>query len=265
MRTSSPSGTTSSVGPKRLPIAREAAGTHARRVDDGRGRPDEGHPASACLDSASTEDVRALPGNIPEDAEIIRQPRPGREPRPSRPWTLHGVGVDRTRHSTKIWLKFALPLFARCKAGPCRKKRPIPWRTSGARSSRASRRSARTPGATASMNTGRSPRSATCRSPRATSRGRPSASPGGSCCGGGKGRSISSRSATGPGTIQVFVGKNQVGEAGWGLAAELDLGDLIGVDGTTRAHQDGRDHRLRRGARPSSARACFRRPRSGTA
>ena len=32
--------------------------------------------------------------------------------------------------------------------------------------------------------------------------------------------------------IQVFVGKNQVGEAGWALAAELDLGDLIGVDGT---------------------------------
>ncbi len=32
--------------------------------------------------------------------------------------------------------------------------------------------------------------------------------------------------------VQVFVGKNQVGEAGWALAAELDLGDLIGVDGT---------------------------------
>ena len=32
--------------------------------------------------------------------------------------------------------------------------------------------------------------------------------------------------------IQVFVGKNQVGEAGWALAAELDLGDLLGVDGT---------------------------------
>ena len=32
--------------------------------------------------------------------------------------------------------------------------------------------------------------------------------------------------------IQVFLGKNQVGEAGWALAAELDLGDLIGVDGT---------------------------------
>jgi lysyl-tRNA synthetase, class II len=32
--------------------------------------------------------------------------------------------------------------------------------------------------------------------------------------------------------IQIFIGKNQVGEAGWALAAELDLGDLIGVDGT---------------------------------
>ena len=34
------------------------------------------------------------------------------------------------------------------------------------------------------------------------------------------------------GAIQVFVGKNQVGEAGWSLAGELDLSDLIGVDGT---------------------------------
>src|SRR6185312_17413830 len=33
------------------------------------------------------------------------------------------------------------------------------------------------------------------------------------------------------GTLQVFVGKNQVGEAGWALAGELDLGDLLGVDG----------------------------------
>src|SRR3954464_8450531 len=33
------------------------------------------------------------------------------------------------------------------------------------------------------------------------------------------------------GTVQIFVGKNQVGEAGWALAGELDLGDLIGVDG----------------------------------
>jgi lysyl-tRNA synthetase class 2 len=32
--------------------------------------------------------------------------------------------------------------------------------------------------------------------------------------------------------VQIFVGMNQVGEAGWNLAAEIDLGDLIGVDGT---------------------------------
>ena len=32
--------------------------------------------------------------------------------------------------------------------------------------------------------------------------------------------------------IQIFIGKSQVGEAGWALAAELDLGDLLGVDGT---------------------------------
>src|SRR5262249_44029150 len=32
--------------------------------------------------------------------------------------------------------------------------------------------------------------------------------------------------------IQIFIGKNQVGEAGWALSSELDLGDLLGVDGT---------------------------------
>ncbi len=31
--------------------------------------------------------------------------------------------------------------------------------------------------------------------------------------------------------IQIFVGKNQIGDAGWALAAHLDLGDLLGVDG----------------------------------
>ena len=32
--------------------------------------------------------------------------------------------------------------------------------------------------------------------------------------------------------IQVMVGQKQVGDQGWALAQELDLGDLIGVDGT---------------------------------
>src|SRR5262249_8035085 len=31
--------------------------------------------------------------------------------------------------------------------------------------------------------------------------------------------------------IQIFIGKNQVGEAGWNLTDLLDLGDLLGVDG----------------------------------
>jgi lysyl-tRNA synthetase class 2 len=34
------------------------------------------------------------------------------------------------------------------------------------------------------------------------------------------------------GRIQVMVGQKQIGEAGWALAQELDLGDLVGVDGT---------------------------------
>ena len=33
------------------------------------------------------------------------------------------------------------------------------------------------------------------------------------------------------GTIQVMLGKNQVGEEAWKVVAELDMGDLIGVDG----------------------------------
>jgi len=33
------------------------------------------------------------------------------------------------------------------------------------------------------------------------------------------------------GQIQIFIGKKQVGDDGWALAKELDLGDLLGVDG----------------------------------
>jgi lysyl-tRNA synthetase class 2 len=32
--------------------------------------------------------------------------------------------------------------------------------------------------------------------------------------------------------IQVMVGQKQVGETGWAIAQLLDLGDLIGIDGT---------------------------------
>jgi lysyl-tRNA synthetase, class II len=32
--------------------------------------------------------------------------------------------------------------------------------------------------------------------------------------------------------VQVFVGQKQVGEVGWALAQELDLGDFLGVEGT---------------------------------
>src|SRR5262245_16776843 len=32
--------------------------------------------------------------------------------------------------------------------------------------------------------------------------------------------------------VQVMIGQRQVGDGGWALAQELDLGDLIGVDGT---------------------------------
>ena len=34
------------------------------------------------------------------------------------------------------------------------------------------------------------------------------------------------------GRVQVMLGKKQIGELGWKLAQELDLGDLVAVDGT---------------------------------
>ena len=41
------------------------------------------------------------------------------------------------------------------------------------------------------------------------------------------------------GRIQLFIGKNQVGEENWNLIQCLDLGDLVGVDGTLRPTQTG--------------------------
>jgi lysyl-tRNA synthetase class 2 len=41
------------------------------------------------------------------------------------------------------------------------------------------------------------------------------------------------------GRIQLFVGKNQVGEENWRLIECLDLGDLVGVDGMLRKTQTG--------------------------
>ncbi len=41
------------------------------------------------------------------------------------------------------------------------------------------------------------------------------------------------------GRIQLFIGKNQVGEENWKLIQCLDLGDLIGVDGMLRRTQTG--------------------------
>ncbi len=39
--------------------------------------------------------------------------------------------------------------------------------------------------------------------------------------------------------IQVMIGQKQVGETGWALAEQLDLGDLIGVDGTLQKTRTG--------------------------
>src|SRR5690606_6451372 len=41
------------------------------------------------------------------------------------------------------------------------------------------------------------------------------------------------------GEIQLFIGKNQVGEENWALAQQFDLGDLVGVDGELRYTNTG--------------------------
>ena len=41
------------------------------------------------------------------------------------------------------------------------------------------------------------------------------------------------------GQIQLFIGKNQVGDENWELAGNFDLGDLIGVDGQLRRTKTG--------------------------
>jgi lysyl-tRNA synthetase class 2 len=41
------------------------------------------------------------------------------------------------------------------------------------------------------------------------------------------------------GQIQLFLGKKQVGEAGWALTEALDLGDLLGVDGVLGTTKTG--------------------------
>ncbi len=41
------------------------------------------------------------------------------------------------------------------------------------------------------------------------------------------------------GQIQLFIGKNQVGEENWEMAQCLDLGDIVGVDGQLRRTQTG--------------------------
>jgi lysyl-tRNA synthetase, class II len=41
------------------------------------------------------------------------------------------------------------------------------------------------------------------------------------------------------GRIQVYLGKKEIGETGWALAQQLDLGDLVGVDGILKPTRTG--------------------------
>ena len=146
------------------------------------------------------------------------------------------LAIDPRGRVTTIWPELARSGGSRrSKGNDVGRVAGEPGRRCGWRSSARSRSWGSTRGASGSTAIRRSGTSA--RRPRPNEPGnepapaRWSASPGGSCSGAGRGRSTSSSSATGPGRIQVFIGKKQVGEAGWKLAELLDLGDLIGVDG----------------------------------
>ena len=79
-----------------------------------------------------------------------------------------------------------------------------------------------------------------CRSTRSRT-ARPSGSGGGPDRAGSADRQadLHADSAIGPGEIQLFVGRKQVGEANWALAECLDLGDIIGVDGELKRTKTG--------------------------
>ena len=93
-----------------------------------------------------------------------------------------------------------------------------------------------TRGASGSTVTRPLPRCALCHyrrpaKPRASTPVRPSASPAGSCSRRRQGKVVFLDLRDWTDHIQIFVGKKQVGELGWSLVEQLDLGDLIGVDG----------------------------------
>ena len=123
-----------------------------------------------------------------------------------------------------------------------------------------------TRGARGSTATGRSARS--CASAPPKSPGRDPAAPG------RRPRRRADHAPRGPGEgqlpraarldrpIQVIIGMNQVGEKGWELAEQFDLGDLIGIDGAPGLHPHRRADHLRRAPYLPRQEPAARRPRS---
>ena len=160
----------------------------------------------------------------------------------------------------------------------------ITSRPTASRSCAASRSWASIPGGAASMTSNPLKPSGRCRWIRPTRRA--SGPQAASCCAASPASCTSWRSATGPvngsprqlkgkehagqeidawsSYIQVMIGQKQVGEQGWALAQELDLGDLIGVDGTLGKTRTG-ELTIFADRLTSWASRCCRTPTSGAA
>ena len=77
------------------------------------------------------------------------------------------------------------------------------------------------------------------RRPRPASPGKPSVWPGGSCSATTRASSSSITCRTATGRIQLMVSKADVSETQWKLIENLDLADIVGVDGTLRSTNTG--------------------------
>ena len=145
------------------------------------------------------------------------------------------VAVDRSRRNTTIWDDFARSDESkRSKGSDAGRAAREPGRRSNREAGADRRAWAWTHGDSDSTDTRRLPRCARCRCPSAAESDQPGPTvrvAGRIMLRRGQGKVVFLDLRDWTDHIQIFVGKKQVGDLGWGLVDQLDLGDLIGVDG----------------------------------